>query len=597
MRKYAVVALIALGALAGLGGLAGQQNPEDAKFAKSFDSYFDSYWKFYPTAATLAGFYKYNDKLEDFSESTIDKYLGGMDKVNAELVNKIAKDKLSPEKQIDLDMLRDWLDTDQLKLERIVPQQLNPLFYNEIILHSIRGLLVKDFAPLDARLKSAAERAKALPGFLKTAKENFTPKEANAAKPPKEYTDAAIKQYPAILDFYKTDLPKLIEPGGAEAKAKFLAELAKAMPAIEDFGRFLQGDLLARSTGNFRLGEAHQRLIQLTIGGSIMLNELGARVKADTTNLRNEMLKNCFAYYKLMDPEFDIENPPANLPKEQQIAKVITHVLNRIKGFQQPTKTEWLPRIKAAAEDLQGFIAKKGLFDVPAELPAIEVMPNFMRSDQLTELAFPAPYDPNGKFTLFINPYPETLADDKAQSFMDEFTNYLIPVWTAQRIFPGNYTPAAATWKNSSLIQKLSPNRAIIAGWPLYAQDMFIFAGYNNYDLKQRLMELKLKLRALVNFQIDISVHEGSTTTKESAMRLMTNTGFVTEAEAEREWNMIVTHPLEAAYAYIGYQEILDMEKDYKAAKGAAFSQKEFLTKLTSFGSLPLRVLKTKLIQ
>jgi uncharacterized protein (DUF885 family) len=75
----------------------------------------------------------------------------------------------------------------------------------------------------------------------------------------------------------------------------------------------------------------------------------------------------------------------------------------------------------------------------------------------------------------------------------------------------------------------------------------------------------------------------------------MTQTGFITEAEAEREWNMIVTRPLEAAYAYIGYQEILDMEKDYKAMKGASFSQKEFLQKLTSYGSLPLRFLKQKL--
>ena len=77
------------------------------------------------------------------------------------------------------------------------------------------------------------------------------------------------------------------------------------------------------------------------------------------------------------------------------------------------------------------------------------------------------------------------------------------------------------------MIRKLHPNQALIYGWPLYAQDMFIYAGYNNYDLKQRLSELKLKLEALMSFQIDISVHEGSTT-KEQAMRLMTVNGFQT---------------------------------------------------------------------
>ena len=60
---------------------------------------------------------------------------------------------------------------------------------------------------------------------------------------------------------------------------------------------------------------------------------------------------------------------------------------------------------------------------------------------------------------------------------------------------------------------------------------------------------------------------------------------------------MIVLHPCEAAYAYIGYQEILDMEKDYKAAKGDSFSKKEFLNKLLSFGPLPLHILRTKIPQ
>lgn len=589
MRKTALVSLIGLLAFAGFVGFAGQQNAEDAKFTKVFDNYFDAYWKFYPSQGTTAGFYKYNDRLEDFAESTIEKYLDGMDKVNAELVNKIARDKLSPEKQVDLDMLRDWIDLDMLRLERIVPQQLNPLIYNEIILNSVRGLLSKEFAPLDARVKSAAERAKALPAFLKLAKENLK-------TPPKEYTEAAIRQMRPILDYCREEVPKAVESAGAEVKTKFQAEWAKALPAIEDYSKFLEGDLLARSTGNFRLGEAHQRMIQLTIGGSIMLNELGARAKADTTNIRREMLKNSFAYYKIMDPEFDIERPPANLTEEQQTNMVVNHIMRRFRGPRTPSNEDFLPRIQDAAAKLKDFIASKGLLDVPENLPVIEIMPRHMRFDQLVQLVYPAPYDANDNFKLYVNPYAEMLPPDKAQSFNEEYSNMLIPIWTAEKIFPGAFAPAAVSWRHSSLIQKLSPNKALNAGWPLYAQDMFVFAGFNDYDLRQRLMELKLKLRALINFTLDISIHEGSST-KEQAIRYMTNTGFTTEAEAEREWNMIVTHPLEAAYAYIGYQEILDMEKDYKVAKGAAFSQKEFLQKLTSYGSLPLRFLKAKLAQ
>jgi uncharacterized protein (DUF885 family) len=60
---------------------------------------------------------------------------------------------------------------------------------------------------------------------------------------------------------------------------------------------------------------------------------------------------------------------------------------------------------------------------------------------------------------------------------------------------------------------------------------------------------------------------------------------------------MIVLHPCEAAYPYIGYEEILDLEKDYRKLKGDAFSQKEFLQKLLSYGAMPPRALKAKLSQ
>lgn len=585
MRKKFIPVLFGLFVLAGFGWLSSQQNPEDAKFTKAMESYLDAYWKFFPTAATLAGYHKYNDKLEDLSESNIEDYLKTVDKVSAELVNKITRDKLSADTQTDYDLLRDVIELNLLRLEKIVPQQLNPLYYNEILLQSLRSLFVKEYAPLDARMKSAAERAKAIPGFIKTAK-------AELKTPPKEYTEEAIRKFPAILDFYRAELPKLTENAGVEAKSKFNAEWGKAVIALDDYQKFLQTELLPRSTGNFRLGEVHQRIFQLTSGGLLMLNELGARATADAKNLRREMFLVCMPYYKIMDPKFDIENPPANITQDQLFNNVVPHVMAKIKSA-QPAKEEWFAKIKAAAEDVKAFIAKESLFDTPEAPFTIDLMPALDRNSVLAKLVPPSPYEQNGSYAVQINPYPETLPDDQAASFMDQYTNYALPIWTVRNVYPGSFFPTAFTAKNASLIRKINPNKALLQGWPLYAQDMFIFAGFNNYDLKQRLAELKLKLEALMDFQIDVSVHEGSTT-KEQAIRLMTVNGFQTQAEAERKWNMIVLNPNEASYAYIGYQTILDFEKEEKKTKGDAFTQKEFLKKLVSFGSLPLHVLRTK---
>ena len=589
MRKSIFVAVGCAGLLlAGFGMLQSQQGPDDAKFTKLVDTYMDSYWKFYPTAGTMAGFFKYNDKLEDFSESAVDKRGPEIEAINKELTTKISADKLNPEFQIDRQLLLEAMDLDLLKLERIVPQEYNPLFYNDILLNSIRGLLTREFAPLDARLKSATERAKKLPELVKQAK-------ANLKTPPKEYTEAAIKQFAAVLDFYKTEVPKLIDAGAAPAKAAFQAELAKAIAALEDYNRFLQNDLLAKSTGNFRLGEGHQRIFQLTLGNTLQMTELSAQAKADTTNIRNEMFKVCFSYYKIMDPKFDIEHPPANLTGDGLINNVVGHVLNKIK-IAQPTKEEFVARIKARSDDVQAFIVKTGLIDVPDAALDFDPMPAFDRNAILAKLQSPALYAAGGPFRIYINPYADGLDAAQAQSFMDEFTNYYLTVWTMQKVYPGTFVPSFFSRRNASLLRKFAVSPLLVEGWPLYVQDMFIYAGFGNYDLKQRLSELKLKLQAVIDFQLDINIHEGSYT-KEQAIRLMTVNGFQTQAEAERKWNLIALHPGAAAYPYMGYQEILSIEKDYKLAKGEAFSQKEFLSKLTSFGALPFRVIKTRMAQ
>jgi uncharacterized protein (DUF885 family) len=588
MRKTLILVLVGVGVLLGAGAMLSQQNGEDAKFTKFVDTFLDAYWKFYPTAGTVNGFAKYNDKLEDLAESNIEKYLANLDKFNAELVNKIAKDKLSPDAQIDLDLLRNFIEYDQLRLEKIAPQQLNPLFYNEILYNSLAALLANDVN--DAKIKAAAERLKAIPGFVKQAKENLK-------TPPKEYTDAAIKQIAAVIDYFKTELPKFADKAGADGKAKFLAELPKAAAAVEDFGRYLAGDLLAKSTGNVRFGpEAHQQTLRILTGHTLMLNDLNAIAVADTKNLRNEMFKTCFVYYKIMDPKFDIEKPQPNLSGDQLINTVVSHVLNKIKT-NQPTKDEWGAKIKSAAAEIKSFLETAKILDLPGQELSIESMPPVERSYALGRLAGPALYDKSGSFSYRLNPYIDTLPADQRNSFLDEYNNYMIPMWTIQNVYPGAFFPAAFTAKDSTLPRKLSVNAALLSGWPLYIQDMFVNAGFNNYELKYRLMELKLKLEAVIDFQVDVSFHEGTKTDKDRAIKLMTETGFQTPAEAERKWNQIVLHPAIASLDYIGYQEILDMEKNYKAAKGDQFNKKDFAQKLLGYGSLPFRFLKEKIAQ
>jgi len=585
MKRRFIPFALTLALLLGLGALLAGQGPDDAKFQKAMDSFLDEYWKFYPTAATLAGYHKYDSALEDFGESVLEKRTNSLDAFNQEFVSKINKANLSPDDQIDMEVVVDALEYDLFRHENLVPWEYNPLVYNEIIFNALHGLLTKDFAPLDARAKNALERLKQLPGFMKQAKENLK-------TPAQICTETAIAQFPGIVKFYKEDLPGLIGGVSGDTRSKINAELGKVNAALDDYQRFLSGTLLPKSTGNPSLGDqAHLRLMRLTTQGSVIMDELLARAKADYNNIRREMLLVCAPFYKIMYPEVNLEQ--MNRPQEEIRNIVIKGVLDKIQA-EHPQRDEFVTKVKSLVEDLRPFLEKKGLISAPADMPAIVAIPPERQGLMLTMLTGPGAYDAAGKWEIGVRTIPDSMPADKAESLLREFNDFYLPFWTAARIYPGKFMPAYLARKNTSVVRRLFPNQPLLMGWSLGLCEQIPFAGYGNYDLRLRLSQLKQQLKAVIDFQLELNIHQANMS-KDQAIAYWTRGGFVTEAEAERMYQQILLRPGEAAYTYIGMQEINDLEKDYKKLKGDAYNRKEFYEKILANGAIPLRLLKSKL--
>ena len=414
--------------------------------------------------------------------------------------------------------------------------------------------------------------------------------------PPQIFTETASKQFPAIIDFYKIELPQLIEQAPAAHKSKLSANLAKVIPALTDYQYFLQNQLLPKSTGNFRLGEqAHLRLARLTLQNDIPLQELLARAKADYRNIRREMFFTCVPSYKIMDPKINLENPPATLTEDQLYNTVVSHVLDRYK-VEHVTKDEYMDKIKTSAEEIKDFITQNELLELPEENLDIVPMPLVSQGIIWTCLTSPGPYEKSGSFSLQVTPIPEDWGEDRTESFFEEYNNFFLYFWIIQKAYPGQFVPLFYTRKNPSLVRNLYPNMPLIKGWPVRLEEELIFKSFGNYDLRLRLNQLKLLLKAVMDFKLELNIHQGGMT-KEMAVAYMTRGGFQTQAEAERKWNRIILKPVDSAVTYVGFQEILDMEKEYKNLKGEAFSKKEFLSKLLSYGALPIRHLKKKILE
>jgi len=357
MKKFIPLAIFLI-IFSSSGLLMFPTNTEDSKFQKALEDFLSEYWKFYPTAATLACYHNYDNRLEDFSEKSLEKYHEVLDNSNQEFVTKIDKTKLSPEVLIDYEIMIDILDMELLKVENLVPWEYSPLYYNEIFINSVKSLFSKEFAPLDARAKNATERLKDLSKFIRQAKENLK-------TPPQLFTETAITQFPGIMDFYKNEMPEIIANAPADSQSKLRDSLAKVVPALTDYQNFLKNELLPRSTGNFRLGaQAHTRLLRLTLQNDIPLQDIINQAQADNNNIRMKMFFTCVPFYEIMDPRIDLANPPPNLTKDQLYNEVISHVFDRIKG-EHVTKDEYINRVRDSAAEIKEFILNNDLISLP----------------------------------------------------------------------------------------------------------------------------------------------------------------------------------------------------------------------------------------
>ncbi len=588
MKKTTILLFVLVFAVMSTTQLFSQQNAEDEKFQKLLDKYFDAYWEFYPTAATLAGFTNHNDKLEDFRERNIDKRREEMDAFNKEIVVDINSQALSPDFQIDHALIVNAIDIDVMQHEMLVPWEYNPLYINKIFMNCIRALFPEGSSPTEAQAKNADSRLKGLERLISETKKNMkTPAEI--------YTQTAINQFPTILNFYKNELPGIIDQCPDNVKTKMQANLAKVIPALEDFQNFLQNELLPRSTGTFRLMEAHARLVRTNFQNNIPVQDLLAQAEADIKNIRNEMFKNVFAIYKIMDPVFDIENPPSNLNEDQLINSVVSHVFEKIKN-DYVTKDEFTAKVNSLIPEIKSYIEDNQFADLPADsLEIVQAPPEAFQTSWL-KLVFPAPYDPNGTFSLQISTLLEDMESEKLQSFQEEYTNAFLPFWTAETIYPGYFVPAVKTHSNMSLIRKLHPNMPVIMGWPYKFGDQMMKSGYGSYSLWLRINQLKLDLRPAVTFIIEFQIHQSSME-KDDAINYMKRVGFYTQSEAERVWDEVLLNPLANAYAYVGLQEYMALEELYKEQKGESYNQKDFLSEVLSFGAIPFRFLKRLILQ
>ncbi|MFT5784448.1 MAG: hypothetical protein ACI9JE_001774, partial [Candidatus Krumholzibacteriia bacterium] len=553
-------------ALLGVASCDSSNPKEDAKFTALVEAHLDQMLRLNPEWATNLGDHRFDAAVSDLSETGFAERVE-FNEATLSALKEIDASKLKVANQVDHAILRENCESVIFEITELREHQWNPTIYNPG--DGLYNILARDYAPLNERLAAVKSRLEALPQSLVAARENLN-------NPPRVMTETAISQNPGVINLIMDGLQEYLAEV-PEMNEEFSKPRAAAIAALNDYGRWLETDLLPRSNGDFRLGEKlWSKKLAYSLSSGLSAAEILAAAEVALQETRDEMYDIALPLYReYFGGHVDDKNPGRD--------NLIRRVLTRL-SEDRPTNTTIVEEARAGLVEITEYVTDHKIATVPNDPVEIIVMPEHQRGFSIGYCDSPGPLEENGTTFYAISPTPKRWTESRAESFYREYNDYMLKNLTVHEAMPGHYLQIA----HANKFQADTPLRAIfssgtfVEGWAVYAEQVMVEAGYGGPEV--HLQQLKMRLRVIINAIIDQKIHTAGMTEGE-AMEMMMVDGFQEEGEAAGKWVRASLSSTQLSTYYVGVLEINGIRRDYEAKYGAGENLQEYHDKLLSFGS------------
>jgi uncharacterized protein (DUF885 family) len=341
--------------------------------------------------------------------------------------------------------------------------------------------------------------------------------------------------------------------------AKIKPALDAAVASLEEYGNWLENDLLPRSTGDFRLGdEKWRRKLRFSLDSDLSKEDIYARAIADLSATQQRMYETALPLYQKFFPDVTDE---AKLADMKHVNKAVLDKL----AENRPDNATIVSEAEATLAAAVTFTRENKLVTVPDEPVKIIVMPEFQRGVAIAYCETPGPLEPEGETFYAISPTPESWTPERTQSFFREYNDYMLYDLTVHEAVPGHYLQGTHSnqFKAPTLVRAIFASGSFAEGWAVYTEKVMADAGFG--DAEVRMQQLKMRLRVIINAIIDQKIHtEGMT--EEEAMALMMNEGFQEDGEAAGKWRRACLTSTQLSTYFVGSAEVEDIRRAYETA-------------------------------
>ncbi|MGD9030353.1 MAG: DUF885 family protein, partial [Anaerolineae bacterium] len=218
-------------------------------FYRRTEEWLDRFLELDPVAATWLGEHRWDDRLGDYGldalESQHQETLEALGGFQATDVHDFSLDA-----QIDHTLTVQIVGSFVREHEEIRSHLRDPGRYLEEVLDGIFALIVRDFAPLPERLRSALSRMQQVPRALDQGRANLIAEEV-----PPVWIELALEQAQQAPGLLVGLLPSLARQAAPALEEDLAKAGHAATEAVRHYAVYVENELRPRAVGNFAVGE------------------------------------------------------------------------------------------------------------------------------------------------------------------------------------------------------------------------------------------------------------------------------------------------------------------------------------------------------
>ncbi|MCB2376686.1 DUF885 domain-containing protein [Hymenobacter sp. BT635] len=553
----------------------------DANFDRFKAQFIDSLWYYNPEWASSQGYHRYDSLLVVPNAGRRQTEAAVQARVRQQLA-AFPVGELSVNNQTDFRLIENYLNSSRWYADTLRDWQWNPAAYN--LGSSVAEILNGRYQPLDRRLRSISLK-------ISRAADYYAAAEDNIQNPTREHTDLAIKQNKGALDVFGPALLDSLNRSKLSEREKkdFRDRVATTRLVVQNYIAFLQNEVLpAGKFRSFRLGKAlYDRKFYYDIQSSYSADQVYQKALTHKAELLRDMKKRAARLW----PKYFAGQP---LPTDSLAA--VKLVIGKL-SEKHATQAGFVDAVKAQIPALVQFVNdKKLLTQDPTKPLVVRETPLYMRgSGAGASVSAPGPYDKAANTYYNVEPLDGQSAAD-AESYLREYNEYTLQILNIHEAIPGHYTQLVYANRSPSLIKSIFGNGAMIEGWAVYAERMMLESGYGGNTDEMWLMWDKWNMRVTINAIIDHEIQVNNASEASIVNQLMRD-GFQEKSEATNKWLRATLSQVQLSSYFTGYTEIYDLRQELKKEQGSKFDLKAFNEQFLSYGSAPVRYIRTMMLK